>query len=72
MLITSIPINNSQYVCSDGISSDGGVYRILVASEYANLFVCIHMSHIQYIQKTINSNAMYKHNLLILLCKVER
>ena len=39
ILITSNPMSNSQYVCSDGISSDGGVYCIVVASEYANLFV---------------------------------
>ena len=38
ILITSIPMNNSQYVCSDG-SSIGGVYRILVAGEYVDLFV---------------------------------
>ena len=37
ILITSIPMNNSQYVCSDGIN-DGGVYRIIVAGEYADLF----------------------------------
>ena len=39
ILITSNPINNSQYVCSDGISSVGGVYRIVVVGEYADLFV---------------------------------
>ena len=33
ILITSIPMNNSQYVCSDG-DIVGGVYRILVAGEY--------------------------------------
>ena len=46
ILITSNPMNNSQYLCTDGISSDGGVYHIVVAGEYADLFVCIHMSHI--------------------------
>ena len=44
ILITSIPMNNSQYVCSDGINN-GGVYRILVAGEYADLFVCTHESY---------------------------
>ena len=38
ILITSITMNNSQYVCSNGINN-GGVYRILVAGEYADLFV---------------------------------
>ena len=38
VLITNIPMNNSQYVCSDGITNEG-VYRILVAGEYANMFV---------------------------------
>ena len=32
-------MNNSQYVCADGISSDGGVYRIVVVGEYADLFI---------------------------------
>ena len=32
ILITSNPMNNSQYVCSDAINN-GGVYRILVAGE---------------------------------------
>ena len=38
ILITSNPMNNSQCVCTDAISN-GGVYRIVVASEYADLFV---------------------------------
>ena len=38
ILITSNPMNNSQYVCSDAISNSG-VYCIVVASEYADLFV---------------------------------
>ena len=38
ILITSNPMNNSQYVCSDAISNRG-VYCIVVASEYADLFV---------------------------------
>ena len=38
ILITSNPMNNSQYFCSDGISN-GGVYRIVVAGEYADLFI---------------------------------
>ena len=38
ILITSNPMNNSQYVCTDGIS-DGGVYRIVVVGEYADLFI---------------------------------
>ena len=33
ILITSNPMNNSQYFCSDGISSIGGVYCIVVAGE---------------------------------------
>ena len=45
ILITSIPMKNSQYVCSNG-TNNGGVYRIVVAGEYADLFVCIYMSHI--------------------------
>ena len=32
ILITSIPMNNSQYVCSDGIN-EGGVYLIFVAGK---------------------------------------
>ena len=39
ILITSNPMNNSQYVCTDSISSDGGVYHIVVAGEYADLFI---------------------------------
>ena len=37
ILITSIPMNNSRYICSDGINN-GGMYRILVAGEYIDLF----------------------------------
>ena len=44
ILITSNPMNNSQYVCSDGYNN-GGMYRILVAGEYADLFACAHMSN---------------------------
>ena len=32
-------MNNSQYFCSDGISSIGGVYHIVVVGEYADLFI---------------------------------
>ena len=35
-------MNNSQYVCSDG-DIVGGVYRILVAGEYVDLFVIYSM-----------------------------
>ena len=38
ILITSNPMNNSQYICSDGFTN-GGVYHILVAGGYADLFV---------------------------------
>ena len=38
IIITSNPMNNSQYVCSDAISN-GGVYCIIFVSEYADLFV---------------------------------
>ena len=38
ILIMNNPINNSRYVCSDGLTI-GGVYRILVAGENANMFV---------------------------------
>ena len=30
-------MNNSQYVCTDGINN-GEVYRILIVGEYADLF----------------------------------
>ena len=38
ILITSIPMNNSLYVCSDG-DLVRGLYRILVAGECVDLFV---------------------------------
>ena len=44
ILITSIPMNNSQYVCSDG-NNNGGVYLIIVAGEYADLF-CMYTHNI--------------------------
>ena len=37
ILIMTNPMNNSQYSCSDG-RSIGGVYRIFVVGEYADLF----------------------------------
>ena len=39
ILITSNPMNNSQYVCTGGISSVGRVYHIVVIGEYADLFI---------------------------------
>ena len=36
IIIMNNPLNDSQYVCSDGITN-GGVYRILVAGECVNL-----------------------------------
>ena len=42
ILITSIPMNNSRYVCSDG-KIYGAVYLIVVSGEYANLFVCVYI-----------------------------
>ena len=37
ILITSSPVNDSEYVCTDG-TNNGGVYHIIVAGEYADLF----------------------------------
>ena len=37
ILIMNNPINNSQYVCSNG-DIEGGIYVILVAGELAGLF----------------------------------
>ena len=42
ILIMVIPMNNSQYVCSDGINN-GGVYHIVVAGELTDLFVGVYI-----------------------------
>ena len=45
ILILNNPLNNSQYACSDS-DNEGRVYTILVAGEYAGLFVFIHVGHV--------------------------
>ena len=37
ILIMNNLTNNSQYICSNGIN-DGGIYRVLVAGEFVDLF----------------------------------
>ena len=45
LLLMNNPGNYSQYVCAN-FTNSGGIYLIVVAGEYADLFVCMHMSHI--------------------------
>ena len=42
IIIMNNPMNNSYYACSDS-DIEGGIYRILLAGEYADLF-CMYIS----------------------------